>query len=126
MTLAAFRIGMTQVEIARQVHTTKKDGTAQSDMRTFLKKYFPKARVRQRMSLPQLQKALRQDVVVIVNFTEPVDNVGHYAIVKKITQQEIILLDPLYRKPFVMKLGDFSLRWHSGDSTFQRWCAVVK
>ncbi len=49
---------------------------------------------------------------VIVNYTEPSANEGHFAVVTGVTKKNVILHDPWNGKRFTLSRRSFLARWH--------------
>jgi len=62
---------------------------------------------------------------VIVNFIEPSNDEGHYAVVKEVTDHSIILNDPWNGENFKMTQKDFENRWSSEDAKNKRWIMAL-
>lgn len=128
MTLAHFGVKVSsQDELAKAAKTNKKTGTSALNLVRALRLYKMGVRAGNGKTLPALTQALHEDKVVIICYTEPILEWGHYAIVERITDKRITLIDSDARtgKTSLM-LDEFMQRWH--DPLFtktKRWAAFV-
>lgn len=78
-------------------------------------------------TISALNKALRAGEAVMVCYTEPILGWGHYAIVRKITDKKIFLLDSDSETGnTTLLLKEFKRRWHDPMFTkTTRWAAMV-
>lgn len=78
------------------------------------------------MTYEQLRELVAGEGLVIVNYIEPTDDVGHFSVVTKIDDQQITLHDPWSGPDFKMERADFEERWHDMAGKFSRWAVVLK
>lgn len=67
-----------------------------------------------------------EGIPVIVDYTEPTSNEGHYAVVIGFNKKRIILNDPWNGKDFSLPYKEFERRWidHNGRWS-NRWYLVL-
>ena len=58
------------------------------------------AYVNEKHNLQKIEHFLEQKILVVVHYIEPEGNIGHYAIVTKISKTTITLNDPWFGKKF--------------------------
>jgi ABC-type bacteriocin/lantibiotic exporter with double-glycine peptidase domain len=76
-------------------------------------------------TIQNIRRFLARDIPVIVNYIEPSENIGHYAVVVDATTHELILNDPQNGKNFKISIPDFEKRWHNITGQSRRWFMVV-
>jgi len=101
MTLAAHGIKTSQKKLAKEAHTPmqKHSGTELKHMISVLRTYGLKVRGGNRKSITDIRAALKANAIVIVCWEEPGFYGGHYVIVRRIKNGEIILQDPDEKPP---------------------------
>ena len=55
----------------------------------------------------------KQGYHIIVGMTDPIDNIGHFTIVKKVTAKEIEFIDPGHGPSHKLQLSVFKKNWKS-------------
>lgn len=129
MILAAYGIESSQDALAREMKTpvTPHEGTLPKNLIATLRTHGLVVRTGQHKTLRTLAAALKRNELVLVCYTEPVEEWGHYSIVKEISDATIVLLDPDSRTGTTsMLLKEFERRWR--DPLFTnttRWAAFV-
>lgn len=128
MTLASFGIRASQDTLAKTAKTNKKIGTSTTNLVHTLRAYKLRVRAGNKQTITRIKTALAAGDVVIICYTEPILEWGHYAIVRKITDTRIQLIDSDARtgKTSLM-LDEFMRRWK--DPLFTktvRWAAFVR
>ena len=106
---------------------TKKSGTSHNNMiKVSLKEGFY-CYVHNDSSLNQLKHFIDLGLPVIVNFTEPDGNEGHYAVVIGHNNRKIIMHDPWNGSHFKLKEKDFEKRWYDYHKKhkYTRWLLVL-
>ncbi|HWB34360.1 MAG TPA: cysteine peptidase family C39 domain-containing protein [Candidatus Paceibacterota bacterium] len=127
MILGAYGKKITQNEAAKLAGTTEAVGTSLDGLIDALRKEGFSIDVAENRTIDDLQHALQSDEIVIVNYTEPVWEWGHYAIAEKIDGDTVTLIDPDSRTGRTsMLIEEFERRWK--DPLFTkatRWAAFV-
>lgn len=64
---------------------------------------------------------------VIINYTEPSGNIGHYAVVTGITKKRVILHDPWNGNRFILSRRSFLARWYDmlPRSISEHWLMAI-
>jgi ABC-type bacteriocin/lantibiotic exporter with double-glycine peptidase domain len=130
MILAAYGTRLSQEAIAKEMKTprTMHEGTKPSQLVATMARHGFSVRAGENKRIDALQNALKKDAAVIVCYTEPVLEWGHYAIVQKFYKNRILLIDPDSRTGFsAMLVDEFKRRWK--DPLFTktvRWAAIVE
>ena len=107
--------------LAREMKTTEKHGTPRNALAKTVRDAKLSVHAVSRATLNDVQERIKNKSVVIVNFVEPRDEEGHYAIVVGVTPKIVILNDPWNGKNFKMKRADFLHRWNRRNC----WMMVV-
>jgi ABC-type bacteriocin/lantibiotic exporter with double-glycine peptidase domain len=127
MVLGAFGRTITQQEAAALAQTNEEVGTPVEGLVGALKGLGVTVEAKEGTTLGEIEAALAGETICIVCYTEPVLEWGHYAIVEKIENGEIALIDPDARTGTTsMMLDEFERRWK--DPLFtksERWAAFV-
>ena len=126
--LGAFGIRTTQKKVAKLARTNKKIGTTTKGLVSALRSFGVKVNAGRR-TLGDIRRAIQDGKVVIVCYTEPHENVGHYALVGGFRGKDILLLSPDERgqAPVAMPQKEFLKRWKDPLFTHsRRWGAYVE
>ncbi len=128
MVLAAHGKTITQLQAARRAKTNRHVGTAPRMLIQTLEKEGLRVQVKEKNTLAGVKKAIEQGAIVIVLFIEPVAEWDHYAIVREIKGDMVILLDPDARGGRTTMLAkEFLRRWKDRDvAQTHRWAAFVE
>jgi len=126
--LRAFGMYSTQRAIARLARTNKKIGTSTKNLVSVLRSFGLKVEVRNGYSIQDLRDALKKGYAIIVCYTEPHQEEGHYGIVAGFKGKNILIYAPDERgyDPISMRIDEFESRWK--DPLFtrsNRWAAIV-
>lgn len=117
-----------EVHLAQEAGTNKKDGTSHEGMiNTALQEKFY-CYVNEGSSLDEVKFFLNLGFPVIVDYTEPSGEEGHYAVVSGHQDGHIILNDPWNGKDFKLTDKDFVSRWydhHQKGNRCERWIMVI-
>ena len=125
MAFAFFGKTISQTEIASQAGTTKEEGTDNDKLVKVAQEAGFRVSTKELAALEDIQSYLTQNIPVIVNFIEPTDEEGHYAVVVGIDDKDIILNDPWNGPNFSIPKADFVNRWHSTNNQHTRWLMTV-
>lgn len=114
--------------LARIAHTVAKKGTAHAGMIAAARAEGLYCYVNEGSSLEEITQFLRLGIPVIVDYTEPSGEEGHYAVVAGRNHGELLLNDPWNGKDFKISEKEFLARWHdkhpSGFSC-ERWMMAL-
>ena len=84
--------------------------------------------INQDSTIEEIKYFVKLGFPVIVDYTEPSSDEGHYSIVSGYQDGHIILNDPWNGKGFSLTTADFLSRWHdshSGHRTCVQWMMVL-
>ena len=125
MVFAYFKYRLSQQKIAREARTNARHGTKNRALiRVAVKNGFY-VYAQNNSTFLKIQYFLKKGWPVIVNFIEPTDNEGHYAVVSDITPGHIVLQDPFNGKGLKIPRLEFLPRWHNKKNTQKRWLMTV-
>ncbi|HUD02654.1 MAG TPA: cysteine peptidase family C39 domain-containing protein [Candidatus Paceibacterota bacterium] len=126
MALAAYGIKRTQDQLAKEAKTPvdMEHATEPKNLVSVLHSYGFAAEAKNNSTLAELKEALKKNRIVIICYSERFWRWDHYAIVSKITDQEVHLIDPQEKigTTLKMKLEEFEENWHGKLFTkTKRW-----
>ncbi len=116
-----------ELPLARELHTSEKDGTHHKNMiETSVKEGFY-CYANNDSSLEEVERFLKEKLPVIVHFTEPSEDAGHYSVVAGIEKGNVILNDPWNGRNFKISKKEFMERWHGkeGKKIDKKWILVL-
>ena len=126
--LRAYGIRTTQKKTARLARTNKKIGTTTRGLVSALRSFGVEVNAGNGQTLGDIRRAIRDGKVVIVCYTEPNENVGHYAVAAGFRGANILLLSPDERgqAPVAMPQKEFLQRWKDPLFTHStRWAVFA-
>lgn len=125
MVFAYFDELRSQRRLTRLADTTPEHGTAQADMIRVAQEHGFYCLVRTHASLHDVRHYIRAGLPVIVNYIEPSENIGHFAVVTGFTRRHVILHDPWNGEGFRLSRHAFRRRWEDEHGRHLRWCMVI-
>jgi len=111
--------------LTSHLHTDKEKGTSHEEMIRLAERLGFQTHTHPRGSLREIKYFLKQELPIIVNYIEPEDEEGHYAVVSGLENGNIILNDPWLGRDFKLQTQDFKKRWHNSAGNSQAWLLVV-
>ena len=111
MILAGNGIHQSERTLATLSEQNVRHGTRRAAMVVTLRRFGVRCSVFPQGTLTQLLTTVRAGRSVLVNFREPSEDEGHYAIVTGENDGTMLLHDPLNGKNFPMTRREFSKRW---------------
>lgn len=72
-------------------------------------------------SVAELRSFVERGVPVVVNYREPDNDEGHYAVVIGVSKKHILLRDPYHGPRFALEIPIFRRRWLGSRPRHQRW-----
>lgn len=78
------------------------------------------------LELQTLKKLLTDGYLVMINFREPVENVGHYGVLQGLNDRAIEIADPYYGRRSVMPLARFDYRSGFSKPVLHGWYLAVR
>jgi ABC-type bacteriocin/lantibiotic exporter with double-glycine peptidase domain len=83
------------------------------------------AHTKQRATIHDIQNAFNESAVIIVNYFNPVSNVGHFAVVQGFDDTHIYLADPKNGENYTLTHSIFSTHWHNHTKTLEAWMVTI-
>ena len=127
MVLSFLGIHKSEYELIKQARTSKKGGTRHKWMIDVARKEGFYCYVNNNSTLEEIRHFINLELPVIINYIEPTNNEGHYAVVIGFEGGEIIMNDPWNGVGFRMMVDDFLPRWHGESPSIKnkRWMMVI-
>ncbi len=126
MLLLYYRIPFDVETIQNMCDAQPGKGTDNARMPLALQTYGLQAKVTYPADTTDIIAALQNNAPVIVNYLNPVSGVGHFAVVKGITEAHIIFADPKNGDGYELPIPQFIAAWHSSDGSIQKWMLHVE
>lgn len=125
MVLKYFNFWQPQKKIARAAGTNNDTGTDNHNMIKVATACGFYCYVNNNSTFFEIRHFLEKGLPVIVNYIEPTDNEGHFAVVSGITGRSITLNDPWNGRNFKLSQQEFLRRWHDQKNIHHEWIMVV-
>ena len=126
MVLYSFGIKKSEKELARLMDTTKSKGTKHNAFSQLAELFKLNYIVHRSSTLRDLQEVFRQNYLIILCYFDSTQNVGHYAVVKRVDSKTIFLLDPAYGRDHKYPLRHFKHIWFDTDDKEKGWFIGLK
>jgi predicted double-glycine peptidase len=114
-----------QEKLAKDAKTNEEEGTHNSEMIRVATENNFYCYVNDNSTLFEIRHFIELGLPVIVNYIEPAQEEGHFAVVSGITRRNIILNDPWNGHNFKMMWPEFLKRWHNKKNTHKKWVMVI-
>lgn len=125
--LATFGVRLTQKEIAKELGTSPFGGTDRADMGRPLRRHGLTAKSYTLGKLSDIRHFLSQGWVVVVNYIEPDEDICHFAVVTRVTDKNVYLVDPWNGPDFSMAAEEFVKRWYGcAPKSRERWFLAAR
>lgn len=113
--------------LSEEAHTDRDVGTKHNAMIETARREGFYCYVNNDSSWNEIKSFLTEGLPVIIHFTEPQGEEGHYAVVVGFEKGEIILNDPWNGKNFKMAKKEFLPRWRGsqGSHRYKKWIMVI-
>ena len=131
MVLSFFGQETAQKELARIVGLSKKKlkkfGTSNDKMIEMARTAKFYCYVNEGSTIKEIKYFIHLGLPVIVNYTEPSENIGHFAVVIGYSQltKKVIMNDPLNGKNFKLPESQFLRRWQADFEDHRHWLMVL-
>lgn len=125
MLLAALGIKKSEESLVKLLKTTKTKWTPNKSFSSVATHLGLDNFIKKNASISDLKK-LKNNYLIILNYMYPEDNVGHFAVLRKIDSRYVYLLDPLVGPKHKYLIKDFKAIWKSGFDKDTRWLFAVK
>lgn len=127
MLFAFFRKAVPQAKIAERTAATESYGTRHQNMidEALKEKFF--CYVNNNSTINEVKYFIDTGLPVIIDYVEPSEEEGHYAVVFGYSARYIFLNDPWNGKNFRLPIGEFNSRWYDYHQShkFKKWIMVV-
>ena len=123
-----FGRSVTQRRFERILKTSKRFGTSRSELIRVARADGFSVYASHRVNLRKIDAFLKKKLPVIVNYVEPSDEEGHYAVAIGVTKTAVILNDPWNGRSFSMPRREFLKRWRGATpagTRYGRWIMVL-
>jgi ABC-type bacteriocin/lantibiotic exporter with double-glycine peptidase domain len=111
--------------LEKSLHTSRREGTTHGALIRKATREGFYCYVNNNSTLFEIKHFLSMGLPVVVNFVEPSNNEGHYAVVAGYKRKTLLFNDPWNGKGFPMLEKVFVRRWHGGDHISKRWIMVL-
>lgn len=125
MVSSYFKKWHSQAELERLTGALPERGTANSEMIRAATDAGFHCYVNSNSSLYEIKHFMQKGLPAIVNYIEPTDEEGHFAVVVGFNRRSIILHDPWNGQNFRLKQAEFVRRWHAEIDDDKRWLMVI-
>jgi ABC-type bacteriocin/lantibiotic exporter with double-glycine peptidase domain len=129
MILAALGIKKTEKELAKLMRTSKLYGTPNRRLPKLVERLKLDHATVRNGNIEELKKFLKEGYLIIVGYYSKLEGVGHFAVVKKIGQNYIYLLDPKMGPDLKYSHNYFMKIWHNdpvGTDREDHWFFAVR
>lgn len=113
-------------DLAEKLGTKKDFGTSHQAMIDLARSENFMVYETNKATVGEIKDLVLKGIPVIVNFIEPSNDDGHYAVVVGIDDQRVVLNDPWNGKGFKMHISDFKKRWINGFGTSKQWLMTLR
>ena len=127
MVLAFFHDIKSEEALSSRTHADPEVGTRHMALIEAAQKEGFYCYVHDDSSIDEITSFLKLGLPVIVHFTEPVMQQGHYSVVTAIEDNHITFNDPWFGKNFKMPIKEFNEQWHSTQvhQQYKKWIMVI-
>ena len=125
MVLAFFGDKESENFLIKTAHTDKNFGTKHEWMIKTGKSEGFYCHSNSNSSIHEIEHFLLIGLPVIVDYTEPSENIGHYSVITGFKGNEIIMNDPWNGRNFSISKSEFMSRWHDNITKSQKWIMVI-
>ena len=123
--LSAFNINKSEKFLSQIMKTNKKTGTSFKQFKKTAKKFNLKYIEKDNADIKQLKILIKNNFVVIVGYFLKDEKEEHYAVVKKISEDKIYLLDTEKGKNHSLIIEYFNKVWRANPK-IKRWFIAIK
>jgi predicted double-glycine peptidase len=127
MILGAHGIKQSQQALAKTMGTEPYSGTGRRALAKPLRGNGFRVRMKIHASTEEIRRLIREGWSVIVNYIEPEENIGHYALVTDVTPTHVVMHDPTHGPNFRIPRHSFLRRWRGRHlRAYTRWYLAAK
>lgn len=111
--------------LIKKAHTNEETGTKHKWMiETSVNEGFY-CHVNSYSTIYEIKHFLLLGYPVIVDYTEPSEDIGHYAVIIGYKNGNLIMNDPWNGKDFIISEDEFLERWHDDTTNSTGWMMVI-
>jgi len=125
MVFGYFGTRASQKTLAKELKTTKKIGTKNRDLVRVANENGFFSFAQRYATVSKIKRFLSRGLPVIVDFIEPSEEEGHYAVIVGRDRSNFIFNDPWNGRGMKMNEKDFLKRWRDGNGMCHRWLLVL-
>ena len=125
MVFEYFKTYVPQKKLAKAAGTNKKSGTGHKAMIDLARSHGFFCYVNENSTINEIKHFIELGFPVIVNYIEPSQNEGHWAVVSGFNGREIILNDPWNGKNFHLSQRWFKNHWHNKSGNRKKSLLVL-
>lgn len=126
MVLAYYGRAVPRQRLIERLGTTSRTGTSRRRIVRVLREHGLSVHAHSRWTASELCRRLGEGIPVIVNYREPQDDEGHYAVAIACRNGRIVLHDPWHGPDFSLPMRGFVSRWYGYHRHRRtRWAAAV-
>lgn len=125
MLLAYFHVRDSEQKLIHETHARPQGGTENHWIADALRAHGLTTAVRENASIDDLRDAITARKPAIVNYINPENGLGHFAVVVGVDADRVILNDPRNGAGFELPREEFLAAWHSGDGRHTRWMCTA-
>ena len=126
MVLAAFGIKKSEETLTKILKKDGEPGTPNRSLPDAAEALKLNYAVQRNASIADLKWSIGKGFVIIVSYFDPVEKVGHFAVIKKVDAKRIHLFDPWYGPNHGYSMKEFLPNWRSGFDKDKRWFIAIK
>ncbi len=124
MVLKFFGFKESEIRLAHEAHTKKKTGTGHEQMINLVRKHGFYCYIQKDSNIHTIKHFITRGFPAIINFKNPTDNDGHYAVVVGYSKGKIILNDPWNGKHFNIDDKILNTHWISEQNS-KKWIMII-
>ena len=111
--------------LIKEAHADKIDGTKHKWMIESAASEGFHCYVNSQSTINEIKHFISLGFPVIVDYTEPSENIGHYSVIIGYKYDKIIMNDPWNGKSFSISDDNFAGRWHDSITKSRGWIMVI-
>lgn len=111
--------------LARYAKTQVEWGTQHAGMIKTAQKHGFFVFIRRNSGVDDLREFVRKGYAVVVDWTEPHEQEGHYSLLIGFTKKRVIYHDPWWGRERSMKVNKFIKHWHEDGTKDYGWMMVL-
>lgn len=126
MILAASDRPHSEAELAKLLDSQPKVGVDNSQLCEVARKLGYEVLAKDHGTITEVQQLLDADYAIIANFMGFTEEVGHFALVLAIENDQVVLHDPWNGPEFRVGKDDFVNRWHNTSGDRPHWFVALR